>query len=90
MKTKKTILNYDDQYSLVESFIIHNTNEHNIPLNYKLTSHGWALEISKWAGVEVSPDVVIDVCKEYKIESREICRGVFVFAMEVSFVNNKK
>lgn len=84
MKAKKTILDYDDQYSLVESFIVHNTNENHVPLNYKMTSQTWSELISKWSGVEISPEVVIDVCKEYNIESREICKGVFVFAMKVN------
>jgi len=84
MKAKKTILDYKSQYQLADSFIIHNTNEHDVPINYKMTSQTWSELISKWAGVEVSPEVVIDVCKEYKIENSEICKGVFVFAMKVS------
>ncbi len=79
-----TKLDYNDQYKMVESFIVHNTNEEEVPLNYKMTSQTWAELVSKWAGVEISPKVVIDVCKEFAIDNREICKGVFVFAMTVN------
>lgn len=80
---KSKVLDYESQYQLADSFIVHNTNEQTVPINYKMTSQTWAELISKWSGVEVSPDVVIEVCKQYSIESKEICRGVFVFAMKV-------
>lgn len=82
MKAKK--LHYSEQYRIAEKFITYNTNDDIIPLNYKMTSQTWAEIITKWSGVEVSTEVVIEVCDELDIERKEICDGVYVFAMTVS------
>lgn len=78
MKTKIDLL---EQQIIVDSYIIHNTNSSQ-KLNYKKTSHIWAMEISKWAGVEISIQAVDFVCQKYNIRTVEISKGVNVYGIE--------
>jgi hypothetical protein len=70
-----------EQQIIVDSYIIHNTNSSQV-LNFKKTSHIWAKEISKWAGVDISIQAVDFVCKKYNIRTVEISKGVNVFGLE--------
>ena len=78
MKTKISLL---EQQIIVDTYIVHNTNSSQ-KLNYKKTSHIWAMEISKWAGVEISIQAVEAVCKKYGIRTVEISKGVNVYGIE--------
>jgi hypothetical protein len=75
----------NQEYCITETFIIHNTNEKSISINYKMTSQTLANIISKWAGVPISPETINIVMKDLKIESEEISfgSGVYVFACDV-------
>ena len=70
-----------EQQIITDSYIMHNTNSSQ-KLNYKKTSHIWAMEISKWAGVEISIQAVDFVCKKYNIRTLEISKGVNVYGIE--------
>jgi hypothetical protein len=78
-------INTEQQFQIVETFLIHCTSEKDIKkINYKLTSDGWAKLISKWSGVEISPETVNEVfINEYSIENVKICEGVYCFAEEI-------
>jgi hypothetical protein len=78
MKNKIDLL---EQQIIVDSYIIHNTNSSQ-KLNYKKTSHIWAMEISKWAGVEISIQAIDKVCKKYDIRTAEISKGVNVYGIQ--------
>jgi hypothetical protein len=77
----KAKIDFLEQCIIVDSYILHNTNiSQNI--NYRKTSHLWALEVSKWAGVEISIQAVDKVCKKYDIRTVEISKGVNVYGMK--------
>jgi hypothetical protein len=78
MKNKTDLL---EQQIIVDSYIIHNTNSSQ-KLNYKKTSHIWAMEISKWAGVQISIQAVDNVCQKYSIRTVEISKGVNVYGLQ--------
>ena len=78
MKNKTDLL---EQQIIVDSYIIHNTNTRP-NLNYKKTAHIWAMEISKWAGVEISIQAVDFVCQKYSIRTVEISKGVNVYGLQ--------
>lgn len=84
MKTKK--VNFEQQCNIVEKYIIHNTNEKKMPINYKMTSQTWANVISKWAGVEISTKAINLIMFDLQIESKELAQGsdIFVFACAIS------
>jgi len=88
---KKTVLSYEEQYYIADGYILNNTNENVIPLNYKMTSVTWAQMISKWCGGEISIEAVNEACENYGIEKSKLYEGVYVFAMELSknLANNK-
>jgi len=77
----KKKIDLTEQQLIVDSYIIHNTNSSQ-KLNYKKTSHIWAMEISKWSRVEISIQAVDSVCKKYNIRTMEISKGVNVYAIE--------
>ncbi len=83
---KATKLDYEQQYNIAEKFIIHNTNDENIPINYKMTSQTWADVISKWAGVEISIAAVNEVMEDLGVERVRLAAGteIYVFACTVS------
>ena len=86
MKQKKNLLDYNQQYNIAEKFIIHNTNDENIPINYKMTTQTWADVISKWSGTEISIAAVNEVMADLGVESVQLAKGteIFVFACTVS------
>jgi hypothetical protein len=40
------------------------------------------MEISKWAGVEISIQAIDKVCKKYDIRTAEISKGVNVYGIQ--------
>jgi hypothetical protein len=77
----KAKINFLEQCIIVDCYILHNTNTSQ-NINYRKTSHLWALEVSKWAGVEISIQAVDKVCKKYDIRTVEISKGVNVYGMK--------
>lgn len=77
----KKQIELNEQIMIVKTFLIHNTNS-NKKINYKKTSYSWALEVSKWAGVEIKPYAINEACKSYDIRTVEISKGVSCFGIE--------
>jgi len=86
MKQKKNLLDYNQQYNIAEKFIIHNTNDENIPINYKMTSQTWSDVISKWSGTEISTAAINDVMADLGVKSVQLAKGseIYVFACAIS------
>jgi|GEM_PF-5039703 len=82
---KAKTVNFEQQCNIAERFIIHNTNEKHIPINYKMTSQTWADVISKWSGTQISIEAVNEVMADLNVERTEIATGtgIFVFACAV-------
>ena len=70
-----------EQVLIVKTFITHNTNSSQ-KISYKKTSHSWAMEVSKWSGVEIKPYAVDEACKSFDIKTVEISKGVNCFGIE--------
>ena len=76
----KKQIDLTEQQLIVDTYIVHNTNSSQV-INYKKTSHIWAMEISKWSGVEISIQAVDFVCKKYGIRTVKISKGVKVYGI---------
>jgi hypothetical protein len=77
----KNKIDFIEQQIIVDTYIIHNTNSSQ-KINYKKTSHLWALEISKWSGVTITVCAIEKVCVKYNIKTVEISKGVHVYGIE--------
>ena len=70
-----------EQIIIVKTFITHNTNTGR-KINYKKTSYSWALEVSKWSGMEIKPLAFENACNCFEIKAVEISKGVNCFGLE--------
>ncbi len=79
-------LDYEQQYNIAEKFIIHNTNEKTIPINYKMNSQTCADVISRWCGTEISTAAINEVMADLGVKSVQLAKGseIYVFACAIS------
>ncbi len=69
------------QRTICDTYLIHRCNRIQ-KINYRKTSHTWAEEVSKWAGVVISPFAWEWVCIKYQIKRLEMTAGVNCYALE--------
>ncbi len=77
----KKQIDLTEQILVVKTFLTHNCNT-SLKINYKKTSHLWAMEVAKWAGVEISIRAFETACNSFDIKSIEISKGVNCFGIE--------
>lgn len=69
------------QRTICDTYLVHRCNRID-KMNYRKTSHSWAKDVSKWAGVNITSTAWDSVCRKYEIHSREISPGVNCYALE--------
>lgn len=77
--TKKIDLRH--QITLAETFVSNNC-EKTIDMDYKKTSHLWALEVSKWCGYEIENRAIREAVAKFKVRTKEIAVGIEIYALK--------
>jgi hypothetical protein len=77
----KRSLKIEYQQEICETYILQNCNSSE-KVNYKKTSHLWALEIGKWSGVEICISAFEQAAKRYNVKTVCVSPGVNCFGLQ--------
>jgi len=78
MKKKK--IEFKDQVKTSETFFLKNCDAMKY-INFKTTNFGWGAIVSKWAGVEVTPEAIHKAVSSFDLPNQLITPGVYAYGI---------
>lgn len=78
MKINK--IEFKDQVKTAQIFFAKNCDDLNY-INFKITNFGWGAIVSKWAGVEITPEAIHQAVSTFDLPNQLITSGVYAYGI---------